>query len=146
MKIECLAAAALLVVACGAGCSSGPEPGAPQPGRMSPGTAQLSIDGADTGQIEAVECTQARHTTAITIGAENPVAAATISKLDGLTVDWVRLRDANSFTGSYNAGLGGEAHVVLAGSAYQISGTARGFNMDNPSQPTTAEFAIEVSC
>lgn len=146
MKTEYLTAAALLVVAAAAGCSSGPETVDRQTGRMSPGMAQLTIDGADAGHIEAVECTQSKHTTAITIGARDPVAAATISTLDDLTVDWVRLRDANGFTGSYNAGLGGQAQVVLTGSDYQISGVARGFNAGKPSQPTTAEFAIEVSC
>ncbi|MGV0674657.1 MULTISPECIES: lipoprotein LpqH [Mycolicibacterium] len=146
MRTEYLTAAALLVVAGAAGCSPGPETGDRQAGRMSPGMAQLTIDGADAGRIEAVECTQSKHTTAITIGDRDPVAAATISNLDDLTVDWVRFRDANGFTGSYNVGLGGQAQVVLTGSAYQISGVARGFNADKPSQPTNAEFAIEVSC
>ncbi len=145
MNVGYLGAASVLVAVV-AGCASGPETGNWQAGGMAPGTAQLSIDGATTGQVEAVKCIQSKHTTAITIGAEDPVAAATISNLDDLTVDWVRLRDENGFTGSYNAGLGGQAQVALTGSAYQISGVASGFNVVNPSRPTTAEFVIEVAC
>lgn len=145
MNVGYLGAASVLVVVV-AGCASGPETGNGQAGGMAPGTAQLSIDGADAGHVEAVKCTQSKHTTAITIGAEEPVATATISNLDDLKVDWVRLRDVNGFSGSYNAGLGGQAQAELTASAYQISGVARGFNAVSPSQPTTAEFVIEVAC
>jgi ipoprotein LpqH len=146
MKIESLAAAALFVVAGGVGCSSEPGPVGPQLGLKSSGVAQLTIDGAETGRIEAVQCTPAAHTTSIVIGTEPPVAAATISNDDGLAVKWVRLRDSNGFTGSYNEGLGGEAHVELAGSTYQISGIAGGFDKRDARQRVTAKFTIEVSC
>lgn len=146
MKIEYIAAAALFVVAGGVGCSSETDPVGPHPGLKSSGVAHLTVDGVDAGRIEAVQCTPASHTTSIVIGAEPPAAAATISNSDGLKVKWVRLRDAHGFTGSYNEGLGGEAHVDLAGSTYQISGIAAGFDIRNPRQSATAKFAIEVSC
>lgn len=145
MKIEYLAAAALFVAAGSAGCSSQPEPTGLQPG-LKPGTAQLTVAGADVGRIKAVQCVPAEDTTSIVIGPEPPVAAATIAHGEGDEVKWVKLRSANGFTGSFNADLDGEADVELVGSTYQITGVARGFDEGDARRPVTAKFAIEVSC
>ncbi len=146
MKFACAAAAVAAVLVGGAGCSSESGPADAHAGRMPPGVAKLTIDGKNAGRPEGVQCVSAKGTTAITIGAEPSVAAATISSVGALELEWARFRDANGFTGSYNQGLGGQARVTLIGSMYQIWGTASGFNASNPSKPTTAEFAMEVSC
>ena len=145
MKIEYAVAAAVFVVAGGAGCSSGPEPAGPQQG-LKPGTAQLSVNGAVVGGSEAVQCVPAEDTTAIVIGGEPPVAAATIAYNRGAEVKWVKLHAVNGFTGSFNQGLDGEANVELIGSTYQITGVARGFDQNDARRPVAAKFAIEVSC
>jgi len=50
------------------------------------------------------------------------------------------------FTGSYNAGLGGDAEVTMTGRTYDITGTADGFDTENPSFRTSGEFSIKVAC
>lgn len=69
-----------------------------------------------------------------------------VSSADELTVEAVGIRDLGGFTGSYNAGLGGEAKVTMSGRTYEIAGTADGFATDNPSFRTSGTFGIRVSC
>lgn len=149
MKVEYIAVATIFVFVFigGVGCSSGAGPAAARhSGGLSSGSAQLAIAGKDAGLIDTVHCAPTKDTTAITVGAEPPVAEATIASRGGLILEWVRFRDVNGFTGSYNDGLGDKARVVLNGSTYRIAGTASGFNMRDPSRPTTTEFEMEVSC
>lgn len=146
MRNERVVAAALIVIAGAVGCSSGTEAIDPDPGQLSPGTAQITINGKAAGTSEAVQCLPSKHLTMITIGDESPVAVAMISNADGLAVESVKILDLTGFNGSYNDGLGGEARVTITGSTYQISGVAGGFNKRNPSRPTTEEFTIEVAC
>ena len=60
-----VAAAALLAVA---GCSSGPPDYKPAPGTLVAGTAQVTVNGQNTGTTEAVQCTPAGSLTTITTG------------------------------------------------------------------------------
>ncbi|MGV0714264.1 lipoprotein LpqH [Mycolicibacterium sp. XJ662] len=144
MKRRCAAAAVLLAVGA-AGCASVAVH--QEPGQLAPGTARLSVGGKDAGKAEAVDCVPNEHLTMISVGVERPVAVAMISSTDELAVKWVRLHDVAGFSGSYNAGLGGEAKVTLDGATYQISGVADGFDANrNPSRPTTESFVINVSC
>ncbi len=136
----------MLVIASSAGCSFGTASNGPEPGPLSPGTAQLTINGKYADRSEAVQCVPSKHLMVISIGGESPVAIAMVSNLEKLTVKSVQFHELNGFTGSYNDGLGGRARVTIAGSMYQISGSARGFNKENPKRPTTEEFTIEVSC
>ena len=69
-----------------------------------------------------------------------------VSNKAGLTAESVSINNLGGFTGSYNAGLGGNAEVTMAGSTYDITGTADGFATDNPSFRTGGTFAIKVSC
>lgn len=147
MKLEYIAAATVFAFVGGVGCSSAADPAvARHSGGLSSGSAQLAIAGKDAGRIDTVHCAPTKDTTAITVGAEPPVAEATIASRGELSLEWARFRDVNGFTGSYNDGLGDKARVTLNGSTYRISGTASGFNMSNLSRPTTAEFELEVSC
>lgn len=146
MKPGYISAAVFFVIGSSAGCSFGTAAIGSESERLPPGTAQLTMNGMDVGRSEAVQCAPNNHLTMITIGGESPVAVALISNSDEPAVESVKFYDLNGFTGSYNDGLGGQARVTIGGSTYQITGIARGFNIVNPSRPTTEEFEIEVIC
>ena len=101
----CLAAAALTV----AGCSSQPSDYQPPPGGLIAGTAQMTVNGQDTGTTDAVQCLTVGPMTMIHTGAENAGAFAMIMTEDKQVVRIVRINDLGGYTGSYNSGLGGEA-------------------------------------
>ncbi len=69
-----------------------------------------------------------------------------VSNKDELIAESVSINNVGGFTGSYNAGLGGTAKVTMTGRTYDITGTADGFNTDNPSFRANGTFAIKVSC
>ena len=137
------AAAATLAVG---GCSSEPPDYQPAPGTLVVGTAQLTVNGQNTGTTEAVQCTPAGSLTTITTGDQASGVSALISKKDELTAEAVAINNVGGFTGSYNAGLGGTAKVTMAGRTYDITGTADGFDTANPSFRTSGTFAIKVAC
>lgn len=129
-----------------AGCSSGPPELKLAPGELVAGTAQVTINGQDSGTTEAVQCTPAGPLTTIAIGDQASGVTALVSNKDALTAETVAINNLGGFTGSYNAGLGGTAKVTMTGRTYDLSGTADGFNTDNPSFRTSGTFAIRVSC
>ena len=139
--------AAAGVVAGGiAGCSSDPPETEPQPGTLVAGTAQVTVNGRDTGTTEVVQCTPAGTLTTITTGDNTAGVTAMVSNKDELIAESVSINNVGGFTGSYNAGLGGTAKVTMTGRTYDITGTADGFNTDNPSFRANGTFAIKVSC
>ena len=138
-----VAAAALLAVA---GCSSGPPDYKPGPGMLVAGTAQVTVNGQNTGTTKAVQCSPAGSLTTITTGDQVSGVSALISNKDELTTEAVNINNVGGFTGSYNAGLGGQAKVTMTGRTYDISGTADGFSTDNPSFRTSGTFTIKVAC
>ena len=129
-----------------AGCSSAPPPYEPPPGQLVAGTAQLTVNGQDLGSTESVRCTPAGPLMTIETGDDTSGASALVSAAEGLSVRQVGINDLGGFTGSYNAGLGGEASVSMTGRTYEITGTADGFATDNPSFRTSGTFTIAVSC
>jgi ipoprotein LpqH len=137
------AAAATLAVA---GCSSGPPDFKPGPGMLVAGTAQVAVNGQNTGTTAAVHCTAAGPLTTVTTGDQSAGVTALISNKDDLIADAVSINNVGGFTGSYNKDLGGEAKVTMTGRTYDISGTADGFDTANPSFRTTGTFAIKVAC
>jgi lipoprotein LpqH len=138
-----VAAAATLALA---GCSSGPPDYKPAPGTLVAGTAQVSVNGQNTGTTEAVQCTPAGSLTTITTGDQASGVTALVSNKDELTAAAVSINNVGGFTGSYNAGLGGTAKVTMTGRTYDITGTADGFNTAKPSFRTSGTFAIKVAC
>ena len=130
----------------GAGCSSEPPEFRPGPGELVAGTAQVIVNGQNTGTTEAVQCTPAGSLTTITTGDQSSGVSVLVSNRDALTAEAVGVNDVGGFTGSYNAGLGGTAKVTMTGRTYDISGTADGFDMANPSFRTSGTFAIKVAC
>jgi hypothetical protein len=137
------AAAATLALG---GCSSGPPDYTPAPGTLVAGTAQVTVNGQNTGTTEAVQCSPAGSLTTITTGDQTSGVSALISNKDELTAEAVGINNVGGFTGSYNAGLGGTAKVTMTGRTYDITGTADGFNTDNPSFRNAGTFAIKVAC
>ena len=146
MARRTIAVAAVLVSGVMAGCSSSPPPEKPQPGTLLAGTAQITVNGIDTGTTEAVQCKAAGTLTTITTGDDASGVTAMVSNKSGLVAESVSINNLGGFTGSYNAGLGGAAKVTMTGSTYDINGTADGFDTDQPSFRTGGTFAIKVSC
>ena len=137
---------AAVTIASVAGCSSPPPPEKPQPGTLVVGTAQVTVNDADAGTTDAVQCSVAGPLTTITTGDEQSGVTAVVSNADALAAESVTIRNVGGFTGSYNAGLGGEAKVTQTGRTFDIEGTADGFQTDQPSFRTGGTFAIKVAC
>lgn len=137
------AAAATLAVA---GCSSGPPDYQPAPGTLVAGTAQVTVNGQNTGTTQAVDCSAASSLTTITTGDQASGVTTLVSNKDELTAEAVSINNVGGFTGSYNAGLGGTAKVTMTDRTYDITGTADGFDTANPSFRKSGTFAIKVAC
>ena len=146
MRTPWIPAAALAL----GGCSSQPPEYTPQPGTLIAGTAQITVNGADVGTTNSVQCDPAGTLMMMKTGdpgnPESPGVSALIESQDELVVREVGILDLGGFTGSYNDGLGGEATVTMTGRTYDIQGTADGFDTDNPSFRTTGNFQIKIAC
>lgn len=113
------------------------------------GTAQVTVNGHDAGTSKTVQCDTTEWLTTITTGDQTSGVMAMLSNKDELVVESVRINDVGGFTGSYTAGVGDStelAEVSMTGRTYDISGTAEGFNTDNPSFRASGTFDIRVSC
>jgi lipoprotein LpqH len=139
----CLVAVAL-VIGGSTGCSSGPPP-RPKRGTLPPGTAALSVDGADVGTTEAVRCSEIAWSTTIATGDDDAGATVMVSNANRLVVESVEIRNLNGFTGSYSRGLAGDASVALIDATYRITGNALGYEPTSIA-PITRPFSIKVAC
>jgi hypothetical protein len=137
-------AATVLIVGGSAGCSSDPPP-KPKRGTLPPGTAHLSVDGADLGTTEAVRCTNIAWSMTIATGDDDQGATVMVSSAEKLVVESVQIRDLNGFTGNYNRGLAGDASVALINATYHITGNALGYEPTSIA-PITRPFDIKVAC
>jgi ipoprotein LpqH len=129
-----------------AGCSSEPPDYQPPPGALAAGTAQVTINGQDTGTTDAVQCSSTGSLTTITTGDQASGVTAMVSNQDQLAAESVAINNLGGFTGSYKAGLGGTTTVTMTGRTYDITGTADGFDTAKPSFRSSGTFAIKVSC
>lgn len=135
--------AALLIVG-SAACSSGPPHANPKRGVLPPGTARLTIDN-DAATTESVQCAAVDSSTTMRTGDNTAGAMVMISNSKKLTVEFVRIRNLNGFTGDYNRNLEGDASAALTDATYHITGTALGYTPKSIA-PTQHPFAIEVAC
>jgi lipoprotein LpqH len=140
-KGVCTVAAATLMIA---GCAD--KAVAPPPRVLPPGTAVLSIDGKDGGKTYSVRCQTIDWMTRIHTGIDESGTNAMVSNAGQLRAEFVRFRDLNGFTGSYEHALQGEAKVTMTGATYHITGAALGFNKAEPTQLKAETFTIKVSC
>jgi len=129
-----------------AGCSSDPEQVPPKAGELTAGSAQITVNGNNLGQVHSVTCTPAGALTTMTTGSDSSGSTVVVSNADGLTAKSVSITDLGGFTGSFNEGLGGKADVTLSGATYSITGQADGFRTDKPSYRTTGTFTIKIAC
>ena len=144
--VPAIAVLATVVAACGATACSSPPPARHEPGTLVIGTARVTVDGTEAGTTDDVSCTTAGPLTTITTGDDQSGSTSIVSNEDTLTAETVSINDLAGFTGSYNAGLGGESTVTMTGRTYTISGTAEGFRTDNPSFRADGSFTIMVAC
>lgn len=142
-KRGALVVAAALTIGGSAACASGHA--ATEQG-LAPGTAKISIDGAELPATNAVQCAPAEQAfRTIKTGDGNSGATLMVSNAGKLTVEYVRIRNLNGFTGDYDRGLGGDATVTLSGITYEIWGVGIGYGPNSP-EPATERFTIKVSC
>jgi ipoprotein LpqH len=142
--IACVAA--VLIVGGAAGCSSKAEPVAKPPGSLLAGTAEVSVNGTDVNTTNAVSCTTTGAVTNIKTGDDQAGTTSAVKSADGLAVPFAQITNLGGFTGSYWQNLGPAAKVKMTGGTYEITGTATGFNADNPSARATETFTIKVAC
>jgi hypothetical protein len=144
--VPAIAALATVVVAGGVTACSSPPPAEREAGTLVVGTAKVTVDGTEAGTTDAVSCTTTGPLTTITAGDDQSGSTSIVSNEDALIAKTVSINNLAGFTGSYNAGLGGETTVTMAGRTYKISGTAEGFRTDNPSFRADGSFTITVAC
>jgi lipoprotein LpqH len=136
--------AAVLLLITVAGCSSAP-PGIRFPaGALPGGTAQATVNGNGTGQLKDVECESiGKGLTAINIGSSD----SRITLLVGPdTPKEVAFNDVVGFTGSYWQDLQGSARLAIVDQTYTLTGTAAGFNAEQPYTRTMNDFTVKVAC
>ena len=69
-----------------------------------------------------------------------------LSNAKKMVAEFVRFRNFEGFTGSYDRHLQGEAAVAMTGPTYRIAGTAVGFASAKATERTTEPFELRVSC
>jgi len=137
-------AATLLVLMGTAGCSSGPPALTLPNGALPGGTAQVTVNGNDTGPIYDVECESiGKGLTRINIGSGG---TATTLLVDARTPKGVVFNDVKGFTGSYWQDLQGSARIAMVDQTYTLTGTAAGFNAEQPYARTMNDFTVKVAC
>lgn len=106
----------------------------------------MTVNGEDADLTQTVRCRTIGPMTMIETGPEDAGMFAMIWAEDKQVVRIVRIYDVGGYTGSYNSGLGGEANVSMTGRTFDISGTADGFETDEPSFRASGTFQLKVSC
>lgn len=106
----------------------------------------MTVNGQSAGTTDTVQCSQAGPLTTITTGDDVSGVSILVASEKELVAKEVGIRDLGGFTGSFNAGLGGDATVTMSGRTYVFTGTADGFETANPSFRTTGTFEIKVAC
>ena len=145
MDTRFIAGAAAVAVAL-TGCSGGEPPRSGPPGSLPPGTAEISLAGAGLGRTDDVSCSSTGSSSTINTGDETAGTTSSVDRSDGLTVQYAQMRNVEGFTGSYWANLGSEAEVAMTQSTFLITGTATGFEENNPRARTSKTFSIRVAC
>ena len=145
VRVVSLVGAALLIGATAA-CSSPAAVPPPRAGTIPAGTADVTVDGRKLATSQTVDCTFIQSFTTITTGDGTTGTTTVVDNADGLAAKSVDIRDLGGFTGSYWQNLGGEAAVAMTGRTFTITGTAEGFDTENPSGRIARPFSIKASC
>ena len=145
MNGRSLVVALAVVVIGSAGCSSQTAHKRVS-GTLPAGTAELSVNGNTARVTDAVQCESIEWTRTIRTGDEASGVTVMLSNAKKLVAEFVRFRNFDGFTGSYDRHLQGEAAVAMTGPTYRIAGTAVGFASAKATERTTAPFELRVSC
>jgi ipoprotein LpqH len=109
-------------------------------------TASVTVNGNDA-KLNVVKCTQVQWYRTIHIGGDFAGATVVVDeRAERPTAESVRIQNLGGFTGMYSQGGGGDADMSLSGDKFTITGTANGYKVDKPNEPTTAPFKITVGC
>jgi ipoprotein LpqH len=139
------AAATLLLSIATAGCSSGPPALKLPNGALPSGTAQVTVNGNETGRIHEVDCqTIGKGLTRIEIGSAG--TRTTLLVGEARAPKAVAFNDVEGFTGSYWQDLQGSARLAIVDQTYTLTGTAAGFNAEQPYTRTMNDFTVKVAC
>ena len=138
-KSVAVAAGALLVAAGVAGCASPPP-------ALGTHTAQVTINGRDTGRAHQISCSQFGWDWKIETLNEAPGFTAMVQTGDTVTAELANFSDLGGFTGTYGQDVVGDAEARVTGGTFLISGTAVGFHSQQPSETATATFTIKTDC
>jgi lipoprotein LpqH len=138
-------AGATLLVGVTAACSS-PAPAPARPGTIPAGSADVTVNGQKLATSQAVDCTFIQSFMTITTGDGVAGTTTVVDNADRLAATSVDIRDLGGFTGSYWRNLAGEATVAMTGRTFTITGTAEGFDAENPSARVARPFSIKASC
>lgn len=145
MRAQWLVVASAAVVIGSAGCASQPAH-KPAPGTLPAGTAELSVNGGTARVTNAVQCESIEWLRTIKTGDQAAGVTVMLSTAKKPAAEFVRFRDVDGFTGSYDRQLQGKAAVAMTGPTYRITGTAVGFASANAIERTTTPFELRVSC
>jgi hypothetical protein len=143
MRIQILGSIAALTVGALAGCSLPPAQ-TPHPSTLPGGTAEVTIDDQRMPTSYAVDCVRIQSTTTISIGYGASRLVAVVDKSDQAVS--VNINNLGGFTGSYLKELNKPAEIQMVDATITITGTADGFNTDNPSKRTSTAFILKSNC
>jgi len=139
MRHRTAAAAAVLVAAFLGACTA-------QTRTEVSSSASVTVNGTDA-KVNIVKCTQVQWYRTIHIGGDTAGATVVVDgRAERPTAESVRLQNLGGFTGMYSRSGGGDADMSLSGEKFTITGTANGYQVDKPNEPTTATFKIIVAC
>jgi ipoprotein LpqH len=136
MSVAAVAGALLAAVA---GCAS-------QPPALGTHSAQVTINGQDTGRDHRVTCSQFGWDWKVETLEETPGFMAMFQAGDTLIAEAVEIRKLGGFTGSYWRYTVGDAEVGVTGGIFTLTGTAVGYTSQEPDERATATFTIKTDC
>jgi ipoprotein LpqH len=138
MQTRHIAVAAAVLAVGLAGCGG-------QPPALGSTTAKVTIDGKDTGNPHAVNCSQTGWAWTIETPDKAKGFTAVLGTGNDVSVKSVDFRDFAGFSGTSWGDIG-KAEVTGVGGKYTITGSADGNFTDNPGKEVAATFSIEAHC
>jgi ipoprotein LpqH len=127
-----------------AGCSSAPAGLNLPNGALPSGTALITVNGNGTGRLHDVQCESiAKGLTQIMIGTAGSLTTVLVT---ADSPKGIAFHDVDGFTGSYWQDLQGSARLDIIDQTYTLTGTAAGFNAENPYARTVNDFTVKVAC
>lgn len=138
------AAATTLLLLGISGCSSTPAGPSLPNGALPSGTAQITVNGNGTGRLRDVQCQSiGKGLTQIMIGNAGSLTTVLVT---ADSPKGIAFHDVAGFTGSYWRDLQGTARLDMVDQTYALTGTAAGFNNQNPYARTENDFIVKVAC